>query len=284
MGGGEHFGDTSGRVRERFNCLEILLFNSGQGSQGFFHEGLGGVQISLGISLLDGDFSLNDFTLIVFDLSGIGFNLHLRLLHSDDTGDGVGVDLFGLCIYLLDLHVFFDDGDLFSGILKLDQTCFISFLGFFELIPLLSQHSGVELDQLQEGLGGRVNVSLEFGIHGLGEVVYKGKGIGHELDNGLSDSGVFSEIGFLQELGGDRQQGILGPGLEPIDHGGVNQGWEFTGTSSEFGSGGEAQTHMEIHTDLGDEEVPAVVLGIRNTSTLDLPLTALIMTSFSSLV
>jgi len=86
---------------------------------------------------------LDDSTLVIFNLGCVGFDLDLGLFHSDDFGDGFGVNLLGFSIHLLDLHIFFDDGHLFSGILKFDETGFVTFFRLFKLFSLATEHSSV---------------------------------------------------------------------------------------------------------------------------------------------
>ena len=80
----------------------------------------------------------------------------------------------------------------------------------------------------------------------------------HEFDDSFSDV-LFTEIFFLQEPGGDVEQGILWPWEEPVDDSTIDQGRELPGSSSEgLTDWGETDGHVEFLLDLVNVPVPAV--------------------------
>jgi hypothetical protein len=56
-------------------------------------------------------------------------------------------------------------------------------------------------------------------------------GFGHVNGNFFSDF-VIIQVGLLQELEGDVNQGISGPWVEPIDGSGVDDTWELSCSDS----------------------------------------------------
>ena len=120
------------------------------------------------------------------------------------------------------------------------------------------KHALEQLDQFKEGFGSGVDVSsLDFEQFG-GQFVDAVEGDGHEFDDGGS-LGFISKILFLEESVSHVEQGILGPGEEPVDDGGVDQGGELPGSSSEtLANGGETQGHVQLLLDFIDVPVPAV--------------------------
>ena len=74
---------------------------------------------------------------------------------------------------------------------------------------------------------------------------------------------------LIQEAVGHRAKSVIRPLMEPVDAGAVDDGRELASTHSEGGANRrEAQHHFELSSHTVNEEGPAVLLGVLDSSTL----------------
>lgn len=85
-------------------------------------------------------------------------------------------------------------------------------------------------------------------------LVDQAEGVGHELDNSVPDV-VLAQVHLIQELLGHREQGALGPGLEPVDDGGGDGGEEALGADAEVLTHGGGGVHLMGLGGLGTSKV-----------------------------
>jgi len=99
------------------------------------------------------------------------------------------------------------------------------------------------------------------------EILYSLEGVGQEVDNSVT---LFftSHFDFFKELASNRQQGILRPGMEPVNNCAIDNSGELTGTSSEFITRRHAESHMKVSLDSVNEVFPNGSRSRVNTITL----------------
>mmetsp|Transcript_1310 Transcript_1310/g.2319 ORF Transcript_1310/g.2319 Transcript_1310/m.2319 type:complete len:350 (-) Transcript_1310:6629-7678(-) len=103
----------------------------------------------------------------------------------------------------------------------------------------------------------------------VSHLVHGQEGVRQELLNGSTVS-LPVDLEHGKELLSDIEEGVLGPGLEPIDDGAVNDGGELESTVPEVISDrGEGKTHVEVLTNLPDEELKAIFPVGDDSSCLD---------------
>ena len=95
-------------------------------------------------------------------------------------------------------------------------------------------------------------------------------GEGHVVGDVLAD--LCLDVGnVLEETRGHTDQGLMRPGVEPVEDSAVHQPGELARTDAELVSHrAEAQGEVEVLTDLVDEEVPAILRSVNDARLLDL--------------
>mmetsp|Transcript_4404 Transcript_4404/g.9507 ORF Transcript_4404/g.9507 Transcript_4404/m.9507 type:complete len:351 (+) Transcript_4404:4310-5362(+) len=223
---------TLGRLLEGLGLTQILLVQRVQGGLSLGHQGLCSSQVTLAAGLLLRHLLGNDCALLRLNLSSSVLLSHLLLLHahllSEDVGAGhllLHLHSHGLGVLHQHIHLALHLGQLVQTILQA-VTVILGGLAF------AGEHILVELDELQEGLGGGVVVPPLRVKELLADAVDQLEAVGHELHHSGTQE-VLAQLNLIQELLGHREQGALGPGLEPVNHGGCDGSQEALGADAE---------------------------------------------------
>mmetsp|Transcript_46858 Transcript_46858/g.111156 ORF Transcript_46858/g.111156 Transcript_46858/m.111156 type:complete len:483 (+) Transcript_46858:3837-5285(+) len=254
--------DTRRRLRKRLELAQILLVERVQRSLGLLDSGDSCCKIPLAI-LLHRPGSRSDLRrLLSLDVRRLRCSLDLGFLSSDFLGHLVGFLLGHLDLSRLDLHLLHQHCDVLGSALELVQTVAEAVDVVLKLLAVVGKHVLVQVDQLEEGLGSGVVVSLLRCEVLAGRLVHAPERERHELGD-CSLGLVGAEFDVAQELLGHVKQGRLRPRLEPIDDAAVDERREARGPAAEsLTHRREAQADMEVLLDLGDEEVIHRILRI----------------------
>jgi hypothetical protein len=253
------FSDIRRRVCKSLKHLEILKLETFEGSLSFGDKGQGSIKIFLDGGHLRGNSTGDNLALFGLNVGDCGLGINLFLFGTDNGGLFISDLLDGLDFNGGNKEVFFELGNDFLGVIKLDHTDFVSVLGVDELVHGLGEHVLEEFNQLKERLGSGVNESslLVEDIFRLN--VNSPEREGHELNDSVTN--FLRHLKVLKELGCHRKQRLLGPGVEPINNCCVNKGGELASTGSEsITNGRETERHVEVLLHTVNEELPAVVL------------------------
>mmetsp|Transcript_6335 Transcript_6335/g.7523 ORF Transcript_6335/g.7523 Transcript_6335/m.7523 type:complete len:756 (+) Transcript_6335:4217-6484(+) len=239
------------------NFDNILLLNGLDGIFGLSQVREGSLELLVGEVSLDFDVSSLGLASLgdSVDLFGldVGFLVLLvELLEKFVGGLGGGVEL-GVLFLEDDLHRL----DILSGLSELVEASVNVLLFPINGLILGGVKLMIGLDEGEIGLGGDVHVATH-----LLEVL-RADLIDHLVDLAHMDSQLLFHFRFRvnldlrQELGRDRDEGLLGPGQEPIDGAAREHGGELLGTLSELGiDGGEGENHVEVVLDTVEEVLP----------------------------
>mmetsp|Transcript_52189 Transcript_52189/g.91117 ORF Transcript_52189/g.91117 Transcript_52189/m.91117 type:complete len:856 (+) Transcript_52189:3115-5682(+) len=256
--GREHIVHTRRRLGHGLCLSEILLVEGIERRHSCLHHRLG-----LGEILLSGALLLHHIRLDHRHLLG----LHLRLGRLDlDNGLLFGHHLgntlshCALLVGLLegDLQVRLDVGHRCSGLAQLLQTLGQAVDRGIGTFALALQQTAVQLEELQERLGRGVDMATLREAELVGHVVDLGERVRQECLDHVADLSL-SDIHIRHETLTHTEEGIKRPGLEPIDHGTVDDGGELACARAErVTHRREGQHHVQVAANLADEEVPAV--------------------------
>mmetsp|Transcript_33102 Transcript_33102/g.52018 ORF Transcript_33102/g.52018 Transcript_33102/m.52018 type:complete len:705 (-) Transcript_33102:2068-4182(-) len=256
-GGREHVVHAEGRRAHGLAHAQVLLVQRVQRAHGRLHRRLGLGQVRLGVALLHRHLSLDLGHLLGLHLRLGRLHLHHRLLAGHVLRDALRHRLLLVRLLQAHLKVLLDLRHRLLRLLQLEQAVAQPLDGRVLVLLLLLEQYGVQLQQLQVGLGRGVHVPpLRLQEH-LGLVVDLLEGKGQEgLDDGANLGRAHVHV--RQELLAHGEQRVLGPGLEPVDHRAVHQRGELLrAVAHVVAYGREGQHRVQVAPRLVDEEVPA---------------------------
>ena len=252
--------DAARRLLHRLALAQVLLVERVERGHGGLDGGQRGLEVALGVGL-DGRGARRHLARLAGDGVGLG-----RLLLDDGlVGGHVGGDdgrlgLLGLGLDELDLELLLDLAHERARLAQLLEAGLQAVDGGGAGHALAGEQRLVELEQLEVGLGRRVDEAAVRVLVAHGHLVHALEGEGHVALDARAH-GVAEALDVLEELGADGLQRVLGPGLEPVEHRAVDERREALGARLDvLADGREAQHHVQVALHRVDEPLPARVL------------------------
>jgi len=145
-------------------------------------------------------------------------------------------------------------GDLLARAVQPIETNFVSLLTLQYLSPFSIQEIFERVDELQIGRRRDVIITSQLPEEILCQLLRGRMEILTHRDAGVTF--VFWQVKLAEELRGNREQGILGPGLQPVDGAAVHQCGEFAVSVAEaVADRRHSQHYVQMFTHRLHEEV-----------------------------
>lgn len=224
--------------RDLLEALHLVQGGLVEPADGFFsleEDGQGFVEGVVGLALDELDFvvlHVDDLLLVLHDLLLFGT---LGPVYLDDLLEFGLLDSLLLEDGLEEGEVLLHFGDFLVGGDELGEACEEGVAAVAEERPLLVEEGLVGAEEVEVGLGRRVDFAFELLVEGLGlgvdGLVDEHAGAGEQfLEFVLFPEGVDG----ADELLGDGEQRVLGPGVEPVDGAAVYERREHSQSLSQL--------------------------------------------------
>mmetsp|Transcript_7377 Transcript_7377/g.32658 ORF Transcript_7377/g.32658 Transcript_7377/m.32658 type:complete len:813 (-) Transcript_7377:1941-4379(-) len=263
--------DEVGRVLERLCVLDALLVDGAERFERGVHGGLRQLEILLSLNLTSLD-------LVSLGRDTLDDDSHLCLLLLGDGGGRGDLleELLGRFLSLGEILVLLRELNLHLlhvalSLEELGQTAVDLVREDVDVVQLLLVEAAVSVDEGEVRLGGDVDVSPELFKVLLASRGHRGVHVTHVLLEQRLDGLVARHVEVTDELGGHRDEGVLGPREEPVDGAPVDETREISSSSREFvANRGEAEARVEVVPHPTQEELVEVLPRVGHVGALTL--------------